>query len=397
MPDVNTLIELYDERPMENVLGVEVFRPQRVVYVCPDSVASDAGLRTKLRGYFAHRGLAPELVFLRASVYDAGTVHTVLRRAAERYPDCVVDITGGTDAVLFAAGRLSAERQLPVVTYSRKKNRFFNIQNAPFVSERPVDLRYRVEDFLRMAGGSMQQGRVDNRVLESYLSIVDPFFGVFMKYRRRWDRIVTYVQRISPPGPDGEPDVHAHGAYEVKGERGTRVLCPEEALRDLEQIGLLRDLTIVPEQDVSFRFRDLQIRSWLRDVGSVLELFVWKACRDVNVFDDLHLSVVVDWEGIGRGGDVTNELDVVATCGLVPIFISCKSGEVKTEALNELAVLRDRFGGQMARAAVVTSELGGPVMRSRAGELGIDVIDRSELDPARLHLRLKSLAGARER
>ena len=38
---MQTLIELYDERPLENVLGVEVFRPQRVVYICPEGVASD--------------------------------------------------------------------------------------------------------------------------------------------------------------------------------------------------------------------------------------------------------------------------------------------------------------------------------------------------------------------
>ena len=33
---MQTLIELYDERPLENVLGVDVFRSNRVVYVCPD-------------------------------------------------------------------------------------------------------------------------------------------------------------------------------------------------------------------------------------------------------------------------------------------------------------------------------------------------------------------------
>ena len=30
---IETLIELYDDRPLENVLGVEMFRPQRVVYI----------------------------------------------------------------------------------------------------------------------------------------------------------------------------------------------------------------------------------------------------------------------------------------------------------------------------------------------------------------------------
>ena len=395
MSEVNTLIELYDERPLENTLGVEVFRPQRVVYVCPDSVASDTKLREKLRAYFTNRGLTPDLVFLRASVYDANTVHTVLRRAAERYPDCVIDITGGTDAVLFAAGRLSEELPLPVITYSRRKKQFFNIQNAPFVDEAPIDLRYSVADFFRMAGGSMRKGRVDNAVLSAYLPDVDPLFEVFLRHRRQWDRIVTYFQRVSAPGANGEISPEVCGSYTVKSDRGGRIPCPEQALRDLEEAGLLSDLQIVPEQEVRFRFRDLQIRTWLRDVGSVLELCVWKACRDAGCFDDVVLSAVVDWEGADESTDVTNELDVVATSGLVPIFLSCKTGEVRTDALNELAVLRDRFGGQMARAAVITSELGGAAMRSRASELGIDVIDRKELEENALQQRLRALCRAR--
>ena len=30
--EVKTLIEFYDVRPLENVLGAEIFRPERVVY-----------------------------------------------------------------------------------------------------------------------------------------------------------------------------------------------------------------------------------------------------------------------------------------------------------------------------------------------------------------------------
>ena len=67
---METLIELYDERPLENVLGVEMFRPARVVYVCPDQIASDLRIQQKLRQYFQHRGIRTELIFLRARVFD---------------------------------------------------------------------------------------------------------------------------------------------------------------------------------------------------------------------------------------------------------------------------------------------------------------------------------------
>ena len=32
---MKTLIELYDERPIENILATEVFRPERTVFLCP--------------------------------------------------------------------------------------------------------------------------------------------------------------------------------------------------------------------------------------------------------------------------------------------------------------------------------------------------------------------------
>ena len=60
---MKTLIELYDERPIENVLASEVFRPQRTVFLCPPEVAQNKTVLEKMRKFFAHRGLDMELVF----------------------------------------------------------------------------------------------------------------------------------------------------------------------------------------------------------------------------------------------------------------------------------------------------------------------------------------------
>lgn len=392
---IQTLIELYDERPLENVLAAEMFHPRRVVYVCPDAVASDGTLRDKLTAYFQHRGLNPELIFLPAQVYDTDDVLQALHRTVLQYPGCALDITGGTDAALFAAGRLSAELPVPVFTFSRRRNRFYEIQNAPFAA-RSCELRYTVEDFFRMAGGSMRPGRVDNGVLPAYHDTIVSLFDVFLAHRRRWNRVVAYLQRISQEQTEGASALSAGGAYTVKADRGARISAPEQALHALAQAGLISRLEILAGESVRFRFRDGQIRTWLRDVGSPLELHLYRACVDSGLFDDVRLSAVVDWEGNGRRDDVTNELDVVCTRGLIPVFFSCKTGEVKTEALNELAVLRDRFGGQMARAAIVTSTRGNAAMRNRAGELDIDVIDLSDLPAERLEHRLHRLLADTE-
>ncbi len=387
---METLLELIDERPLENVLGVEMFRPKRVVYICPEG-SSDRHTRRSLAAYFRHRGVEAELVFLTVSMYDAEAVLRVLRGAVAQYPDCALDITGGTDAVLFAAGRLCAETPIPVVTYSRKKNRFYSILNAPFADDLDCKVIYTVEDCFLMAGGSMRKGRVDNDILSRYLENFEPFFRLYLKHRRDWNRIVNFIQRVSPAASDGFIPLEVKAPYTVKGERGTVIAAPEEALEDLETLGFLSELEIRTGEGVSFRFRDRQIRAWLRDVGSVLELYVYKICLDTGLFDDVRTSAVVDWESDGRANAVSNELDVMATRGVTPVFISCKTCDVKTEALNELAILRDRFGGKIAKAAIVTAERGGAPMRNRAGELNIEVIDLNDLQAGRLDSRIRKM------
>lgn len=388
---MQTLIELYDDRPLENVLGVEMFHPRRVVYVCPADVAENYKIQRKLREYFAHRGEECELFFVRAKIYDTDAMLELFRSIVRQYPDCALDITGGTDAVLFAAGLLSTEVKIPVFTYSRKKNCFYDIQNAPYAAKLPCDVNYRVEDCFLMAGGSMRKGRVDNAILGDYLDEVEPFFQLYLRYRRRWNRIVNYIQRVSPSAPDGSYSLEVNGSYTVKGERGSLIDAPEDVLHDLESIGFLHDLVITAGEAVRFRFHDRQIRAWLRDVGSVLELYTYKACLDTGLFQDVITSAIVDWEASEKENAVTNELDVMCTKGVTPVFISCKTCDVKTEALNELAVLRDRFGGQIAKAAIVTAERGGTAMRNRASELGIMVIDLNDLLTGRIQQRLRIL------
>ena len=375
---VNTLVELYDARPLENVLGVEIFRPEEVFYVCPEGLPDHA--RKQLRDYFAHRGISASLQFRYVNVYDTREVLGLFRALLREHPDAVIDITGGTDAVLFAAGLACSEAEVPVVTYSRTQNRFYNIQYAPSAHGYPCDISFTVEDCFLMAGGSMRKGRVDNSILHNYMPDIDPFFAVFLKHRVQWDRAVNYIQRISAAEGDGSFSLDVDGEYTVKGEHGSRISAPEELLRDLAMIRMITDLEIVPEQRVRFTFRDAQIRAWLRDVGSVLELYVYKACLDSGLFDDVRTSAVVDWNGDGRENAVSNELDVMCTRGITPVFISCKTGVIRTEALNELAILRDRFGGQIARAAIVTAEPAGASARNRAAELNIRIIDVTDLE-----------------
>ena len=386
---MNTLIELYDERAIENVLAADMFRPQRIVYLCPTEVAQSRERQEQIADFFRHREWNPDLIFVEASQYKVDRILRQLLAISKKYPDCALDVTGGSDAELFAAGLFAAQANISVFTYSRKKNRFYNISGAEFAENMPCDILYSVKDFFLMAGGTLLPGRVDNGVLKEYLDDIDPFFDCFLQYRRDWNNIITYMQRMSPSEYGQVPPMYVQGNYTVKGERGGRISAKEDALQAFQRINFLHDLEIISGEKVSFRFRDINTRAWLRDVGSVLELYVYKACLDAGIFIDIISSAVVRWNEVLGHASVINEIDVMATRGVVPLFISCKVSDVKTEALNELAILRDRFGGKGAKAAIVSTGRCNAAARHRAAQLGIAVIDRDELETGKLVYRLK--------
>ena len=105
-------------------------------------------------------------------------------------------------------------------------------------------------------------------------------------------------------------------------------------------------------------------------------------------------SAVVRWDDVQGHGSVSNEIDVMAARGVLSLFISCKTCAVNTEALNELAILRDRFGGKGAKAAIVSTERCNAAARHRAAQLGIAVVDLEEMQKGQLTQRLKVIMKA---
>ena len=393
---MDTLIELYDERAIENVLAADLFRPRRIVFLCPAEIAQSRARQEQIGAFFRYRGWEPELIFQETSLYKVDRILRQLLAISDKFPDCAMDVTGGSDAELFAAGMFAARANVRAFTYSRRKNRFYNISGAEFAENLPCDISYSVKEFFLMAGGTLLPGRVDNGVLREYLDDIDPFFACFLRHRRDWTNIITYMQRVSPAESGQAPAMEVRGDYTVKGERGGRISANEEALQDFQRIDFIRHLQIVSGEGISFRFRDQNTRAWLRDVGSVLELYVYKACLDADIFNDIISSAVVRWDEVLGHGSVINEIDVMATRGVVPLFISCKVSDVKTEALNELAILRDRFGGKGAKAAIVSTGRCNAAARHRAAQLGIAVIDRDESESGKLAYRLKVIMKVEE-
>ncbi|MCR4956947.1 MAG: hypothetical protein K6A30_09735 [Lachnospiraceae bacterium] len=393
---METLIELYDDRAIENVIGPETFHPSKIIYLCPTEVAQNKNKLKVMRDFFDYRGFDGQIDFIESSFYKTNKIYNQLLKIEQENPDCVLDVTGGTDAALIAAGMFCNETGVPTLTYSRRKNKFYDINNAEFAEGMPCTLKYKVEDFFRMAGGELRKGRVDNKKLHSYMDTFEDFFRIFLKHKKTWASDITFFQRISQGGKGEKVALNVKGSCIQKSETGSEVRANLELFRDLEEIGYLTNVA-VEEENVSFTFKDHQIRSWLRDVGSVLELYMYAMCEKANIFEDVVSSAVVDWDVAVKQAGVSNEIDVVATRGVVPLFISCKACDVKTRALNELAILADRFGGKGAKAVIATTEHCNAVARHRAAQLQIAVIDIEDFENDNILERLKVIMKVEEK
>lgn len=379
--EMKTLIELYDERPLENVLSIEIMHPENVVYLCAHQVAVKSHTWDVIENFFRSRNIPVRVIVKPANIFDTNDVCRALREICTEWPDCALDITGGSDDALFAAGCFSAETSLPVFTYSRKTQRYYNIRNAEFVEQYVMDVHYTAKDFFYMAGAEIDTGRMNNAALEKHSNRIYPFFSIYKKNRKQWKNVITWFQKATYAHDrnGNSSSLNVDAPWSVKGDRGNIIFANKTLLREFEDLGFIHNLRISDNQSVSFVFDDEETRFWLRDVGSVLELYTWKSCVDSKKFSEVRCSTIINWNNPDKSNMVTNELDVFATAGIIPVFFSCKTCAIDTDAINELSILKSLFGGEMARACIVSTEPCNTITRCRANVLGIDVVDLNDL------------------
>ena len=68
---MKTLIELFDIRPIENVLGTEVFRPQETIVLFPPEAGSEKLLKKTMEEYFRYRNCPVKVTVVPVSLLDA--------------------------------------------------------------------------------------------------------------------------------------------------------------------------------------------------------------------------------------------------------------------------------------------------------------------------------------
>lgn len=396
-----TVIEFFDKNAIENMLSALCCQPERILFVGHNRTQIEKQLEF-YRLVIQSRGLNVELLPPRSiNRNNLPQIVDALSDIVEKYGECDFNLDGGEELYLVAVGVVA--QKYP----GRVRLHRFNIRNNT-VTDCDADGRDQllapialdVRENVTIYGGWMvsvsqhKDGTYPWEFTEKFRCDVQRLWEISRRYRTNWNSCINTVSWAMREMPQEDPRAFlckrsvVEPAMEREYDRYRINLPILYALEDAKLISWLR----VEGDEIEFVFKSEQVKQALSKAGQVLELMATMAALDAAeedgtaVYNDVRCGVYIDWDGsVEPEGtvDVANEVDVLLMKGAVPVFVSCKNGNMDVDELYKLETVAQRFGGKYARKALIAPQLDslgdkGKYIRKRAQDMEIRVVDDFE-------------------
>ena len=391
---MRVLIELHDAaQPVENVISACVLKPD-VLVLLGDRKIEKAKYRKPLLSFFRMAGLQVHVDYRACGVYSAERVIACLEEVLQHYgrENCLVDVGGGNDVLLLAAGYVCMQHQVPAVQHVPGSNKLRWMLGPEAGKEEHFDIQCTLDQVVALSGGELlRNGHVGRDMMTPEMTgLIDRIFPIYLENRKNWPKFVQYLQVASR---DEYWDGHGYDAPRMVFVNGQARNVNDELMGRLVEAGALSAYELT-EKRCRFSFINNTLEKCMCDVGVWLEMYVFSAMVQSGLFDDVHISMVVSWDDDEKGDRVQNEIDVCASVGLGQLFCSCKTSSPDAYMLNEIEVMTRRFGTAYATPVLVTvcdMNEDAPAAYYRAQQMGVELIDLSDLAPDALQKRLATL------
>lgn len=416
-----TIIELYDGAPINNIIGALTFEPEKVVYVGSFSKKQFAAKKLPvLKKYFEHKQLqATEIEYVQVRKDDLHDIIEKLEKVYSENTDCHfnIEVTGGEDLMLVAIGVMCQrhpEIQLFQISSKLRNIKSFSLNCKEENEKSAVEFSNSVEDNLILHGscilstdGSDCLGVDGWSFDEEFISQIDIMWDICCRgiperfktvpfkvysYPNMWNKVTSALMALD--------SVSNHN------NNNNIIQIPEN--KYIELVNQYADVNIVDSYleylmyhnllmmysengFICIEFENDRIRNCFTKSGNILELKTYlilqKLLADYNA--DVRMGVTIDWDGdipdenqphIDDANTI-NEVDIIASVGITPYFISCKNGKFNSDELYKLDTVAEHFGTGYAKKIVVTTDiqyaLNGheEVVLQRASDMGIVIVD----------------------
>lgn len=400
-----TVVEFFDRAPIENMASCLTIKPHKVIFVGKNENATE---QLKIYNRFLKKtGIKTELQFVSVEQNTIDAVYRELIRIVENNSDCVFDLTGGDDIILVAMGKVCEKyKGVKLHKFDIETGRVIDVDNDGFVPFKGTS-QISVDENICLYGGSVSGG-IRGRDAANHKALINAVWLVCKKNSVGWNQKVGNLIEFEKHkerncGPLEIKLLYSTLSAEVAyfGEKRQNVA---GLLRQLNNAGLIKDLSET-RQMISYKYVNSFAKTCLAKAGNALELKTLVTAAGINdggrpYYTDAVCGVEIDWDGkihsrTDTEKDTQNEIDIMLTRGLVPVFISCKNGAVKEDELYKLNTVALRFGGIYAKKVLVAAGIPkeGDSLRffkQRAEDMGITLIDDvRNLTDAEFSARLK--------
>lgn len=407
-----TIVEFYDSDPIENAVSLLLEGAEKIIYIGYNSKQ----LKRVIEDYSeiaSNKGILVEFDSKTANRNDLLSIATVLENVVEAEKECVFDLSGGDDLYLVAAG----------IVYERNKDKVqlhrFNVRNGK-LSDCDADgnilktsfKELSLNEIIRCSGGRIiydTEEPLTTHIWDftpDFVSDVEVLWGLCTKNNRYWNMMISSIGQNTVYKNDDllSIEINYNALENSLNNKGVNDNYIKEFFKKLSGCGFIKDL-VITEHTLSYKYKNNDIKECLSKAGLLLELFIMiKATALKNedgssYYTDALTGVMIDWndEEIEDRRPVRNEIDVLLVKGLVPVFVSCKNGEVEVDELYKLSTVANRFGGKCAKKVIIApsiDEMGkkAEYIAERANEMGIKIIkDFDEFTDGKLNSVLKNL------
>ncbi len=427
-----TYIEFYDVDSIENIVSCLATVPARVILL-----GADGEKMTKAGGIYASlfRARGHEVAFLPqvVDVKDLSALADALMQIVDRYPNCCVDLTGGSALFLAAIGAVWKQKaETGVYVQLHRFNFADNVVedcdgDGNVISSVPAP-RLTVEELIRIYGGRvMMQGEVKGGtqtwdITEEFAADVMTMWNIARRtgepggvqkapeYLRRWNHQCAVFGAVDLFGSGHKTplsDCVPLGSvqHDLRDEHHQHVDYTHDRyiIDKLKKAGLCAVST--ENNEYRIFYKNGQVKRVLTKAGQLLELVVYiyaleaKDASGGRVYTDARTGVYIDWDGVpdanGHDADTCNEIDVLLMHNLIPVFVSCKNGLFEAEELYKLNSVASRFGSKYARAYVAATALARcrneMELRERASDMDIRIFEPQNFTEAQFKERIKNL------
>lgn len=402
-----TLVEIYDGTPIENFISTLALKPRRTVFVGSDTKKTRRAI-PRYQQILAGRGIKCEMSAEGCPKNDLGGIYdTVLGIISENEGETyVIDISGGDGGVLTAAGMLLAlterenifafrinpvSRRGVLFSFSGREGGKLKIERNVYDFSYNTEVYLTCEENIILHGGVVCGKGMTFGADDELCGDVERLWNICRSDPSGWNHKIGRLSSESSRYSDTDIRVISKDSIGIGRSSVDAALWNE-----IVSCGfILIDEEMSRGGSWFFRYKNRVVEECLNKAGSALEYRTYLAgIRAMNgearAFCSVETGITIGWdEDSGGFGGTQNEIDCMLMCGVCPIFISCKNGDIKSEELYKLSTVAEEFGSDYAKSVLLSTvyfdEKNGAGakaasnLKRRANDMDIRLISKAHL------------------